>query len=389
MVMRPDTRYDVYRNNRIVSSNDTPDEWIKIFTDPTRVVRGPVAVCTLDGIEVTPAAAIEEMLLPVFAEDPQPCVSCGVLCLTLAGHYSHFQRMHPELHELMGRWAIVTGGNVASLHHNKSNRQFIRQLELWGWKKTGKKERGMIELALAVDNPADGNHVKRVYAQPEGAHSQNIAATYLTVFGAMAIDPDTFWNRTEQPIPEVTPTLTAKEDKVRQRGTSTMVLDFMIGQDRPLLGSFIAESLGLSSGAVANALNYLRSKGHVKWIKQGLWQAVEQHHVMENQDVNIGVATHDRDAPRQNGTTGPPAPLQAPPDPPPVVSAPTPTVAASEPLDVLLVDMRQPVRHEVTDDEIYEVLDLLVPQGFKAKHYPSVNAWVHATKDLINALREG
>jgi hypothetical protein len=47
-----------------------------------------------------------------------------------------------------------------------------------------------------------------------------------------------------------------------------------------------------------------------------------------------------------------------------------------------------PTHRELTDADVLQVLDLMVPDGFKAIHYPAIFAWVEATKQLVKALKE-
>ncbi len=67
-----------------------------------------------------------------------------------------------------------------------------------------------------------------------------------------------------------------------------------------------------------------------------------------------------------------------------------PVVHVEEPVKPAVTAMK-PVAlmtTEVSLDDVNEVLDLLVPNGFKAKHLPAIEEWKQATVRLLNEVND-
>lgn len=76
------------------------------------------------------------------------------------------------------------------------------------------------------------------------------------------------------------------------------------------------------------------------------------------------------------------------PAPPPVVDKPvTPVLAEVVPPPAQPVAVPSPAPTTVDEDSVInDVLDMMFPNGFKAKHLPLIDAWRKATIDLMREI---
>lgn len=172
---------------------------------------------------------------------------------------------------------------------------------------------------------------------------------------------------TAQPAP-VTPI-----KKPRNRGISNRVYDLLATTGHAMSLQAIASALGdITSDQAGNACANLMEAKAVQRVKHGVYQVLPQH---QRQDVRVDVVARNEDT----GETGEKVALHVPQAQPLPVVASAPEVPAPRPVAGLQFDY---------DESINDVLDLLFPQGFKAKHLPAIDAWRQATIALMREIGE-
>jgi hypothetical protein len=293
------------------------------------------------------------------------CLLCPALCTSDQGIIHHFINRHYEVYLALVDWQ-EQGEPAMPIRTRASNRQVYLQMRLWGW-----TEEKKTNLEVVMRHP-NGSTLK-VHA-PEN-HAHNEPPVLIAIYQMTGVSPEEFWDKPPSPdeVHFASPDIEAPDQPVRNQ--STQLLDLLIGQNRPLTVQWMAEATGLTHEQVQRGMNYMKNKRLVKRVKRGMWQAIDHREVTEHQTVGIEVATDEHQ------------PAQVP------ASQETPVESVQPSADVIDAQSHPvPVPHavvgrEVTDAEILQVLDLLVPDGFKAVHYPAVNAWVEVTKQLVQALR--
>jgi hypothetical protein len=176
------------------------------------------------------------------------------------------------------------------------------------------------------------------------------------------------------PDDEATAALTS-EPKVRQGRIINQVLDFLIGCGEPCSIDRIMTSFDNPPrrSSVQGACLRLVDQGVVDKVKPGVYQAKPQH---QRQDVRVGVqgAIDGGVAAKvQDIAHGPEKPVQE-------ALPPMPVPRAGRFIPANLTD------NEAT---INDVLDLMFPSGFKAKHLPLIDAWRTATIALMRDIEHG
>jgi hypothetical protein len=301
--------------------------------------------------------------------DTRDCLVCPAEVSTPDGMYRHWMKNHPELWMDLTEW-ISKGQPDMPARMNASNRQVYAQMRLWGW-----TEEKKTNLEIVMRHP-NGSTLK-IHA-PE-SHARNEVPVLLAIFQMTGVTAEEFWEKEgeEEARFQPEPVMAAPPKEI-----STPLLDLLIGQGRPLTVQWMAESLGFSVKQVLSAMSYMKQRKLVKRVKRGMWMAVDHREVTETQTVDIQATVNGGPDPKPETLE---TPLEAPVSPasPETGSVPVPTPPAA-PRAVQPV----PAHQEVTDMDILQLLDILVPEGFHGVHYPAVFAWVEATKQLVRSLKE-
>lgn len=194
---------------------------------------------------------------------------------------------------------------------------------------------------------------------------------------------------------------------IKNRGLTNKVFEAMLREQRPTSARQLAVRLGHDAVATASALSYLYGKDLLERVKQGFYQLPDAlrtedmrviHRIIG--DLNEGlplehvrmVMAHHADPPERVITEAKINAVSIEAEGTPGTSL---TVLASEPKAVQDVvaalapdpDPRDrdapPMAEEDVDDLIDTVLDMMFPDGFKARHRRTVEAWAEATCKLI------
>lgn len=159
--------------------------------------------------------------------------------------------------------------------------------------------------------------------------------------------------------------------KKHERGISNLVFDTLVKIGEPASVARLAQELPqFKYNQVGVSACYLANIGTVIRVKQGVYQVAEKY---RHQDVSVSVTART-----ENGSTT--QTLTVVPDSSPDVAP------DSAPAEVVTSAQEQPPtvsRPVLTEDIANEVLDLLLPEGFKARHLPLIEAWKRATEALM------
>lgn len=175
------------------------------------------------------------------------------------------------------------------------------------------------------------------------------------------------------PDPDDTDSVSSEtEEKIkarREKGHVNLVFDALVEAKVPMSISKMAEMTGLTRDQAGAAAVNLCNGGSIMRVKQGVYKAKEQYAATE---VHMTVE---------------PQPVQM-------------TERAAEAI-VDLVDIDRTLRGDkaleqrverrpVLDEDVAnDILDLLFPQGFKARHLPAIERWKEATEYLIHEVQGG
>lgn len=154
---------------------------------------------------------------------------------------------------------------------------------------------------------------------------------------------------------------------------SKQVLEVLCAHDVPMTVARIVAELGLPNTpdtvrVISNRCGYLAEQGLAERVMYGTYRVADK---AKRTDVRV----HHDSTP--TAAPAPAAEAEAAPAPSPVT---VPVVA--EPRNVVTVA-------ESVDDTIEAVLDLLLPDGFKASHLRYIAPWVEATKQMVSAVSNG
>jgi hypothetical protein len=169
------------------------------------------------------------------------------------------------------------------------------------------------------------------------------------------------------PVANPKPGELLREAKAGTRVPSNAVLEILTEHDGPMTVKTIVAKMGLDTSNirntidVANRCGYLTQKGLAERVMQGTYRISDRGKTNDARVQHDGI--HLRAVPQQ-------------PDPPAVTQQqpPAPEVARVA---------------ESVDDVIEAVLDLLLPQGFKAAHLRFIAPWVESTKRMVDAVGRG
>lgn len=176
--------------------------------------------------------------------------------------------------------------------------------------------------------------------------------------------------------------------QVGNRGASNAVLEALIDAGEPMTLRRLSEVTGLKQGVCSNAATYLTNQGLATRVKSGMC-SVKVEHLRQDVRVDVVARAGQPEAPQTPQETPEKAPVAAqtvtvgiPPAAP--VTAPEKPV-----VDTLPTSAGQPPKPVVASDyngTINEVLDLMFPAGFKAKHLPLIDRWREATSELMREI---
>jgi hypothetical protein len=148
---------------------------------------------------------------------------------------------------------------------------------------------------------------------------------------------------------------------------SSAVFDVLARNDRPMNAMAIVKELGLEENAlnakvVNDRCNYLQDKGLAVRVMNGVYRASPQGHAI--------AARIQHDVSNTNGSQ-------------PTAAPPNPTTLVTTSLDPGAEPRVISVAIESIDDTIEAVLDLLLPNGFRAADLRFIGPWVESTKVMI------
>lgn len=167
---------------------------------------------------------------------------------------------------------------------------------------------------------------------------------------------------------------TKRERKQKRIRIINHVFDALVTAGEAMSTDRLAKELGRPKGSITTACSSLVNQGVVERVKPAVYRVKPEHN---RQDVRVDVVAraeeaHDdepdspRQSPRELGVVLPTTPMPELP---------------REPLTDGLADTD-------TEATIIELLDLLLPNGFRARHLPAVIAWRDLTRRLIHECTE-
>ena len=357
-------------------TSEMPDRTMQLMQDA--LVRGKAWIRG-DMVDITGPELIEiftDEMPNLLDAHTRVCFMCPAEVQSKEGMYKHFVRTHVEVFTAL---VELQGADPMPTRQNASNRTVYAQMRLWGWTEEKKTN---LEVVMRAPN---GSTLKM---QAPESHSRNAPAVLIAMLQMTGCSEEDFWNKPADDQAHFDPDDQPDQDaQVPPKSVSTPLLDLLIGQRRALTVEHMAEACGFDRDQVMRAMNYMKKKRLVRKVKNGMWLAIEQRDVQEQQNVNIQATTQVQETP-EKPVESVQTPAADPVVPEPLQHVPgTPERPQAEPSPMPVQPI--PANRDITDDDVYQVLDLLVPDGFKARHYPAVYAWVEATKNLVRALREG
>lgn len=295
-----------------------------------------------------------------------------------------------------------------------SNRSFIEQMKQWGWE-TGKTD-GQWQSMFSP--PVTENRV-RIRVRPATQHQANPTTVFLDVYKITCDgDSEMFWRgpsavwlemlanevrkaeqrkrdqaaaelakaaqraeaqraeaeRRNPPVrhlvsaPQIEPTqeVTVAHEPTQQTDVrhvanaklaSKDVLDVLTAHDRPMSVKAIGAQLGLDTTDhqtkrdIANRAAYLVSRGLAERVMNGSYRIAKRGQAVDHR-VRHDIEAEAREAP---------------------------AVARQSVVTAI----------ESIDDSMEAVLDLLLPEGFKASHLRFITPWMEATRRMVEAVRNG
>lgn len=142
------------------------------------------------------------------------------------------------------------------------------------------------------------------------------------------------------------------------RGIGEAVHQHLIDANGPRTTKAIAEATGFRRDQVNSAAYHLIQAGVIRRLKTGVYEATQAR-------------TSRIDVQHHTDTVVMPAPAAAPASVPVIVSTPAPAPT---------------VMDAAAEDTMNDVLDLMFPDGFKARHLPAIEAWKAATIRLMGEV---
>lgn len=166
-----------------------------------------------------------------------------------------------------------------------------------------------------------------------------------------------------------------EETREHRTRVQPRVLALLMESGEPWAISNIAKHLGINNdSSVSGACGRLMQQGLVRRVAHGVYQAVRTG---GDHKVHISVGQPPEAAP---------VPLMASfPTPAPEIPAAARTAPPSAPSDPR---QTPPKGEDQWEETINEVLDLMFPNGFKARHLPLIDRWRQATTALMRELQD-
>jgi hypothetical protein len=167
------------------------------------------------------------------------------------------------------------------------------------------------------------------------------------------------------------------EKIMKRQNYINRILDLLVATGEPMSNKLIADKLGLAAWQSAAACGRLVEQGLVLRLKPGVFQIHKENaHIDHRVGIGIDVNTHHAvaaDSVRD-----------------PLLAVPGPYVPmVDEELERLLAESDPPhasVSVKNFDDAL-EILDMLFPQGIKARQFPLVQQWMSITHQMIKEAR--
>lgn len=163
--------------------------------------------------------------------------------------------------------------------------------------------------------------------------------------------------KTAQADSNVMALVPAEQGPQRQRYINR-VFDLLVEKGDAMSNSAVAEALGLTNAQAGSAMTSLYDQGVLDRIKPGVYQAKAS---VTKKDTHVGVV-FSGDAPVRH------------------------TVPVAAPVTIRV---QQDAPRDDEDATINEILDLIAPNGFKAKHLPLIDAFKAATLTLMREIEAG
>jgi hypothetical protein len=146
----------------------------------------------------------------------------------------------------------------------------------------------------------------------------------------------------------------------RQRGNVDIIFDAILRTSGPISNATLAAQTGLTKEQAGTAANYLYNALHViDRVKRGVWM---RKHEYSAHDMSVDIVSRHIETVRE--------------------------VGAEERPKAPVVRIREMTPSEELDDTLNEVLDVILPRGFKARHLALIDIWRADTKALIQAVQE-
>lgn len=312
----------------------------------------------------------------ILQRNPVTCRMCDQDFITRESGVKHVMSEHrSELdHKQQLLEEAMSAASSGAVPTAASNRSLIDQMKEWGWQY--KKGKGDWE----VWKSPDGNVTVEV--RPATQHSGTPAKTIKEIIEATHVDADTFWIGVDD-----RPDQTEKDKKVsRTSGVSRRVLAVLKQHanahlDVPTITGMIGGDL--SQEQVQGACSYLVGKGLIIAPLRGIY-TFDTDDVEHKVGIDISV---DRPAVAAPAPQPAPQPAQEAPERPAVQPTPIRTEPAAPLRKKPPAVTQEDIDRTVDPEEINDVLDMLFPNGFKARHLPAIDHWREATKALIASIR--
>jgi hypothetical protein len=310
---------------------------------------------------------------------------------------------------------------ASRIPRSPSNRSFIEQMLKWGWE-VGKTD----GTWQSMFSPPIASKQVRVRVRPATQHEANPTSVFLEVYRLTSNgDGELFWRgpsdmwlqmlsmekakaekakkdeyeasiakaakKAEAQAAQASPVLALvpdtqegepmvappKNGKLRDPAKGVRlgakdVLEVLTEHDGPMTVKSIGKALGLDMSDqqniadVANRGSYLVTKGLAERVMQGTYRVSNEGKTIDARVQHDGI----------HRTTD--TPVQRAFDMPAVTQHQAP---AQKPEVVPVAQVAESV-----DDVIEAVLDLLLPQGFKASHLRFIAPWVEATKRMVQEV---
>lgn len=258
-----------------------------------------------------------------------------------------------------------------------SNRHVLQMVERWGGVVHKRKSDKVIIAFPGTD--------EKIALMAETQHDANPTETFIALAKLLGVSQAEFWAGPPEPDEpnEVQPT----DGPIRRRhkGYIHKVTDCLIQAGCPMTIERIAEECGITIAQASSAASRLASQDVLARLKSGLYVAVE--HAADykvGMDITVG-AREPEETPQEPAGE---------PDGGMVVNTAM-GLPGERPGTLMPEEKKAAVEAKADtgqDDDmdtlIEDFLDMIFPQGFKARHLKAIAAWQDATKTLFREVGE-